>query len=136
MSRLDRSLSRLAERGDPIGSDLLLERLERQLTGESSPKVVALETRREPMSVTTEPPVEKSPKERTRRRNLALALGAAVIVAAVGVSAWLIGDESSEVGTPLSVAEEFIEAGLTGGGSAGLHLLTPQVRGSIRHIPD
>lgn len=59
MSRLDRALSRLAERGDPIGSDLLLERLERRLIGEAAPKVVALETRREPMSVTTERPVEK-----------------------------------------------------------------------------
>ncbi|MBT8202857.1 MAG: hypothetical protein KJO87_06090 [Acidimicrobiia bacterium] len=86
----------------------------------------AIETRRRIMSVRIERPVEKPPKKRTRRRNSALALGAAVIVAAVGVSAWLIGDEPSDVGTPLSVAEKFIEAGLTGGGSEGLHLLTPQ----------
>ena len=81
------------------------------------------------MSVTTERPVENSPKKRTRRRNIAVALGAGVIVAAVGVSAWLVGDEPSDVGTPLSVAEEFIEAGLTSGGSAGLHLFTPQLLG-------
>ncbi len=50
------------------------------------------------MSVTTERPVEKSPKERTRRRNIALALGAAVIVAAIGVSALLVAGEGSDVG--------------------------------------
>ena len=60
----------------------------------------ALKTRRKPMSVTTERPVEKVRKERTRRRNIALAFGVAVIVAAVGASLWLVGDEGSDVANP------------------------------------
>ena len=41
MRRLDRVLSRVAERGDPLGADLLIDHLERKLAGEPVPIVVA-----------------------------------------------------------------------------------------------
>jgi len=87
----------------------------------------ALETRRKIMSVTTEQPVEKSPKERTRRRNIALALGAAVIVAAIGVSALLVTDDGSDVASPRAVVEEFIDLQSSGQIVASLELATDEM---------
>jgi len=79
------------------------------------------------MSVTTEQPVEKSPKERTRRRNIALALGAAVIIAAVGVSALLVTDDGSDVASPEAVVQEFIDLQNSGQIDASLELVTAEV---------
>ncbi len=92
----------------------------------------ALETRRGIMSVTTERPIEKSPKERKRRRNIALALGAAVIVAAIGVSALLVTDDGPDAGDQGTVVEEFIDRRSSGQRVASLELATAEFANSER----
>ena len=96
----------------------------------------ALETRRGIMSVTTERPVEEVSKDRARRRNIALALGAAVIVAAVGVSALLVIDEGSDVVGPRGVVEEVIDLQSRGKGLAALELATDEVADGARNFAE
>ena len=99
MSQLDRALGRLAERGDPIGSDLLLDRLERQLTSESVPGVVALETRRRAMETTPRTTKPRTPWWRGPRA--ALAAAAAIVVVAVAtfaIASLIDSDEPDALG--------------------------------------
>lgn len=86
MSRLDRALSRLAERGDPIGSDVLIARLERQLTSEPVPGTVTLETRRRAMETT--PTTIKQPTPWWRRSRVAIGVAAAIVF--VGIATYAI----------------------------------------------
>ncbi len=62
------------------------------------------------MQTQDKPIIEKSPKEGTGRRNIALALGAAVIVAVVGVGALLVADDGSDVVGPAGVIEDYTAA--------------------------
>ena len=62
------------------------------------------------MQTQDKPIIEKSPKEGTGRRNIVLALGAAVIVAVVGVSALLVADDGSDVVGPAGVIEDYTAA--------------------------
>ncbi len=62
------------------------------------------------MQTQDKPIIEKSPKEGTGRRNIALALGAAVIVAVVGVSVLLVADDGSDVVGPAGVIEDYTAA--------------------------
>jgi hypothetical protein len=103
-------LSRLAERGDPIGSDRLLERLDQHLTGESTPDVVALDTRRRAMTTLTtterQAPWWKGPKV-----GLGLAAATAVVVIAVVAIAGLINsDEPDTAGSPTQTVAAYLAA--------------------------
>jgi len=105
MSQLDRALGRLADRGDPIGSDRLLDRLERQLTSESVTELVALETRRREMETT--PKTTKQPTPFWRGPRAALAAAAAIVV--VGIATFAIAnlidsDEPDALGSSQATA--------------------------------
>jgi len=110
MSRLDRMLSRLAERGDPIGSDRLLERLDQHLTGESTPDVVALNTRRSPMTtpITTE---RRAPWWKGPKVGLGLAAATAVVViAVVAIASLTSSDEPDTAGSPSQTVAAYLAA--------------------------
>lgn len=62
------------------------------------------------MQTQEKPITEKSPKEPHRRRNIALALGAAVVVAAVGASIWLVGDGTSDAASRQATVEGYYAA--------------------------
>jgi hypothetical protein len=105
MSQLDRALGRLAERGDPIGSDRLLDRLERQLTSESVSGVVALETRRRDMETT--PTTTKQPTPSWRGPRAALAAAAAIVVVGVAtfaIASLISSDEPDALGSSQATA--------------------------------
>ena len=102
MRRLDHELSRLAERGDPLGADLLIERLEHRLAGEPDPIVVA-RRRSGIMQTSTERSIQE-PGPKTRRTGLAVALASfvAVLVAGSGILLWAVldGDQGGETAAP------------------------------------
>lgn len=102
MQRLDRALIELAERGDAIGPDLMLDRLDRALSAEPEPIVVALDLRRTDVQTIERPNTGDSghppstPGSRTRL------LAAAVVVAILGIGAGIgvvvtNGDETDDV---------------------------------------
>lgn len=102
MRRLDHELSRLAERGDPLGADLLIDRLEHRLAGDPDPIVVA-RRRSGIMQTSTERAIQE-PGPKTRRTGLAVALASfiAVLVAGSGILLWAAfdGDRGSETAAP------------------------------------
>jgi hypothetical protein len=120
MSPLDRALGRLAERGDPVGSHVLLERLEHQLTGESTLRVVAPETRERAMQETATIRQQKS-----RLRGPKVALGAvAVVVLAVFAIVNLTGSSESDAAGPSAVIDAFVDAYNAGDISGIMDLFT------------
>ena len=124
MSRLDDALSRLAERGDPIGHDALLQRIERQMTGESAPPVVTLAMKgraMDNMPTTTEPRVWwKSPRVTIG------AAAAAVVVAVLAVVSLSTTDEPATAGSPEAVITAYRDAYNAGDIDAIMALFTEQ----------
>ncbi|NNC93422.1 MAG: hypothetical protein HKN80_13115, partial [Acidimicrobiia bacterium] len=100
MRRLDELLTAASNRGDRMGSDLLIERLERRLSGERE-VTVAAPTRRGEMIETTERPTTTGeiPKQPRIRWAIALAGFAVAVVAVVG-AAILFGGSDSDVAAP------------------------------------
>ncbi len=88
MRRLDRDLSRVAERGYPLGADLLIDRLERNLAGEPDPIVV--DRQRSGIMQTTNERTTRQPGPPTPRRGFAMALASflAVVVVGGGILIW------------------------------------------------
>lgn len=81
MRRLDHVLSRVAERGDPLGADLLIDHLERKLAGEPDPIVVR---RRSGIMQTFKEETARQPGPPTRRRGLTVALASFIALLMVG----------------------------------------------------
>lgn len=128
MSRLDGALGRLAERGDPIGAGLLLERLERQLTSESVPGVVALETGRRAMEPT--PTTEEKRTVWPGSPRVAAGLAAATIaVVFAGLAIFTLSDSDQPFAADdgLSVTEAYFEEFNAGDVDALLGLFAPGV---------
>ena len=74
-------------------------------------------------------PTTSGQNRRGWRRNLAVGLGAALVVAvAVAGSAWLMSEGSSVFATPQAVVEEFTGLRVSGEHLASLELLTPKWR--------
>ena len=106
MRRLDQVLSRVAERGDPLGADLLIDQLEHKLAGEPDPIVVARQRSRT-MQTYKERTVQR-PAPPTRRKGLLVALAAfaVVLIAGGGLLMWASpGDNGSEVASPAPTTE-------------------------------
>lgn len=81
MQQLDRTLIELAERGEAIGADLMLERLQRRLAGEPDALVIALDSRR--TEVQTQQ--RQAPGESGHRRRRGPLFAAAVFTAVIAV---------------------------------------------------
>jgi hypothetical protein len=105
MRRLDQLLSHAAERGDRMGPERLIERLERRLAGERE-VIVAAPPRRGAMVATREKPTPTTdlPKRPTTRWAIALAGFAVAIVAVVG-AVILFGGSDGDVAAPETPAE-------------------------------
>lgn len=88
MRRLDQALVELAERGDPIGPDLMADRIDRHLAGETDAVVVALDPRRTTMQ-TRERTTDT--RQTGRRRGFAIAIAAFAAVLVVGAVGLLVG---------------------------------------------
>ncbi len=95
MRRLDRVLSRVAERGDPLGADLLIDHLERKLAGEPDPIVVARQ--RSGIMQTFKEKTDQQPGPPPRRKGLAVALASFIVVllAGGGFLVWNALDDDS-----------------------------------------
>lgn len=108
MRRLDESLTKLAERGEPVGADVLIDRVEQRLALGSDPVVVAIDPRRTDMQTQHETP---SPT-RTRGPLIAVAAFASAVLIAVAalVVIQLTEQESLVAGQPPGPLEEFVEA--------------------------
>ncbi len=106
MRRLDQSLTRLAERGEPAGAEVLLDRIAHQLETGSEGVVVALGARRTDVQTDERPTT-------TRKRGpwLAAAAFAVVIIAAVAILVVQSRPEESVIaGEPPGVMDEFVAA--------------------------
>ena len=95
MQQLDRALIELADRGEAIGPDLMLERLERRLAGEPETVVLALDSRRTAVQTQERKTIGESGHRKSRGPLVAAAAFAGVI-AVVGVLLvlGLTGDDS------------------------------------------
>ena len=113
MRRLDELLTHATARGERMGPERLIERLERRLQGESE-VVVAAPRRGLAMLDTKERPVPTEPPNRNRSRWGYALTGFAVVVAAVVAVVILIGGTSSDSAegpqTPLEVMAVLTEA--------------------------
>ena len=100
MRRLDHVLSRVAERGDPLGADLLIDHLERKLAGEPDPIVVARQ--RSGIMQTFKEQTTQQPGPPTRRRGLAVAVASFIVVLAAGggIVLWTTLDDGGDTATP------------------------------------
>ena len=110
MSRLDTALVRLAERGDPIGPDVLIARLERQLTSEATPQVVALETRRRAVETST---TAQRPTRWWRGPRLALGAAAVIVLlagAAFAIATWTDTNRDVAASDPAATILAYIDA--------------------------
>lgn len=115
MADFETKLRWLSERGDPVGAEELIERIEADLAGD--PLVVVAKRREGTLMTTTQqPPNTDQPK---RYRGPAWAVAA--FVAVLGVAAVLVlvfaGDESEIAGAPddpVATATAFVEAYTTG----------------------
>ena len=105
MRRLDQLLNRVAERGDVLGADLLIDHLERELAGEP-PIVVA--RKRSDIMLTSQEDATRQPGPPNRRTGLAVALASFIAVLAVGagILMWgVLGDDGSETATQSSTTQ-------------------------------
>ncbi|MBT8203278.1 MAG: hypothetical protein HKN74_05210 [Acidimicrobiia bacterium] len=124
MSRLEAALSALAERGDPIGPDVLLRKIEEQMTGESARELVALTTKGRAMQ---NMPTTTEPMAWWRRPRVALGAGFVALVVAVLLVVSLSGpDEPDAAGSPEEVLTEYRDAYNAGDIDAIMALFTDQ----------
>ena len=109
MRRLDESLTRLAERGDRTGADVLIERVEHRLELGTDPTVVALDPRRTDMQIQQ----ETAPAMRNRGPWIAAAAFGVLIVVALAAIVVLQATQEEEAlvaGQPPGALEEFVAA--------------------------
>ena len=120
MRQLDESLTQLAERGERVGADVLLERVEHRLALGTDPTIVALDPRRTGMQMQE----ETAQPQRTRGPWLAAAaFGLAIVVAVAAVVAMQLTDEESLVaGQPPGTLEDFVTAVQDGDAEAAVIL--------------
>lgn len=111
MQQLDRALIVLAERGEAIGPDLMMERLERRLIGEPERVVVALDSRRTAMQTQE----KRTTGDSGHRKSQGLLVAAAVFVAVIGVTGVVLalgltggedGDGAATTAAPATTAPQ------------------------------
>ena len=129
-------LLRLSERGNPVGAEELIERIEADLAGDP---LVVVSKRREgtTMTKTQQPPTTNQPR---RYRGLAWAVAAFVAVLAVaGTYIAFSGDEPDIAATPddpVAAAAAFLEAYTTGDADTAAGFLAADAHFEYQRLAD
>lgn len=111
MSRLDAALRSLAERGNPIGPEMLIAGLDRQLASEPVREIATLETRRRTMDIT--PTTTRQPPPSRQRPRMALAVAAAVVVVGIAtfaIASFMNSGTDAAADDPASTIRAYIDA--------------------------
>jgi hypothetical protein len=109
MRRLDESLSRLAERGERVGADVLLDRVDQRLAVGIDPVVVALDPRRTDMQTQQGSQQAGSPKRGPWIAAAAFGVAITIAVAAV-VTIQLTAEDMPVSGQPPGALKDFVAA--------------------------
>lgn len=108
MRRVDDALRRLAERGSPVGAEMLLDGVEQRLELGTDSVVVAIDERTDSMQT------QQQTESRQKRRGIWIAAVAFGVLIAIGVGAAMVlqatEEESLVAGQPPGPLEEFARA--------------------------
>jgi hypothetical protein len=136
MADFQTKLQWLSERGNPVGAEELIERIEAELAGDP---LVVVTKRREgrPMTKTQQPPTTNQPR---RYRGPAWAVAAFVAVLAVaGIYLAFTGDEPDIAGSPddpVAMSAAFVEAYTTGDSDTAAAMLAPDAHFQYVRLAD